>query len=102
MMPMVLMAVGGLLGLVGWIWIVVHAFQKSVWWGLGSLLISPVSLIFALIHFGENKKQLLITLAGTVLYVAGLVPFLGQMKEMQEQMQEQEQQQQQPMAPPPP
>ena len=58
---------GGLIALVGAIWLLVVAFQKSIWWGLGSLLIPFVSLIFVIMHWQVSKKPFLISIAGGVL-----------------------------------
>jgi hypothetical protein len=70
--------VGGLILLVGWIWMVVIMFQHSVVWGLlGLFLFLPV-LIFGFMHFGKSKTPLFLTLGGlgaellgTILFVAG-------------------------------
>ncbi len=62
---------GLLLFVVGAIWIVVNAFGQSVWWGLGSLLVPFVALIFALLNFAENKLPLLLYVVGTVLLFMG-------------------------------
>ena len=42
-----LLFVGGALYLFGAIWLLIKAFQESILWGLGSLFIAPVGLIFA-------------------------------------------------------
>ena len=42
-----LMVVGGIVGCVGGIWLLVVAFQQHILWGLGSLFVPFVSLIFA-------------------------------------------------------
>jgi len=65
----ILLYLGYLLSIVGWIWLLVVAFKKSVWWGLGSLLIPFVSLIFAIMNWQVAKKPFLIQLAGVVLCV---------------------------------
>jgi uncharacterized membrane protein len=62
-----LLILGGILSIVGGIWLLVVAFQTSVWWGLGSLLVPFVSLIFVIMHWQVSKKPFLISLAGTVL-----------------------------------
>lgn len=56
---------------IGAIWIIVNAFGQSVWWGIGSLLIPFVALIFALLNFAENKLPLLLYVVGVVLLVMG-------------------------------
>jgi hypothetical protein len=62
-----LLIVGMIVALVGGIWLLVVAFKESVWWGLGSLLLPFVSLIFVIMHWQVSKKPFLISLAGTVL-----------------------------------
>ena len=63
---------GMALGLIGWLWIVVNAFRESVLWGVGSLLISPIALVFAVINFGANKIPLLLCVIGIVLVFMGM------------------------------
>lgn len=67
---MYLLGIG--LSLIGWLWIVVNAFRESVLWGVGSLLISPVALVFAIINFGANKIPLLLCVIGIVLLFMGM------------------------------
>jgi hypothetical protein len=59
---------GVALSFVGWLWLVVNAFRQSAMWGIGSLLISPIALIFGLLNFAENKIPLLLCVVGIVLY----------------------------------
>lgn len=60
------------LSVIGGLWIVVNAFRESVLWGLGSLLIPLVALIFAVMNFSANKIPLLICVIGAVLTVMGM------------------------------
>jgi len=62
---------GVILSLIGGLWIVVNAFRASVLWGLGSLFVPFVSLVFAIMNFRENKIPLLISVAGGVLVAMG-------------------------------
>jgi len=62
---------GGLITLIGAIWLLVVAFKKSIWWGLGSLLIPFVSLIFVILNWQDSKKPFLIQVAGVVLCLVG-------------------------------
>lgn len=62
-----LLILGMILGVVGGIWLLVVAFKESVWWGLGSLLLPFVSLIFVIMHWQVSKKPFLISLVGGVL-----------------------------------
>jgi hypothetical protein len=69
---MLLIVLGGLACLYGGIVILVHAFQKSILWGLGSLFIPFVALIFVVLNWAENMKPFLIYLAGAVLVGIGV------------------------------
>ncbi|HWU70525.1 MAG TPA: hypothetical protein VN017_04125 [Pseudoxanthomonas sp.] len=60
-LALILMFVGG-------IWLIVNGFRKSIWWGLGNLLIPFVALIFGLLNFAENKIPLLLYVIGVVLF----------------------------------
>jgi hypothetical protein len=66
-----LLYVGGLIAFVGGIWLIVVAFKKSVWWGLGSLIVPFVGLIFAILNWQVAKTPFLVYLAGIVLCVIG-------------------------------
>lgn len=63
--------IGCILMLVGGIWLIVNGFRKSIWWGLGNLLIPFVALIFGLLNFAENKIPLLLYVVGLVLFFMG-------------------------------
>jgi len=79
-MGMMVLALGGLIMLVGFIWIVVNAFKTSVLWGLGALFIPLVAQIFAIMNWPSNKTAFLIWAGGLVLYVAGFMMYLPQLR----------------------
>jgi len=56
-MSMILIVVGGALYLIGIIWLLIKAFQESILWGLGSLLIPFVGLIFAILSGGKCRRR---------------------------------------------
>lgn len=60
---------GVVLSLVGGIWLVVKAFQNSILWGIGCLLIPLVGLFFALRHWEEAKTPFLIALTGVIIRI---------------------------------
>ncbi|MET4729440.1 thiol:disulfide interchange protein [Lysobacter enzymogenes] len=68
-----LMIVGGLICFGAGLWLLVLAFQESVWWGLGSLLLSPVMLVFVILHWNKAKVPFLINLGGLALVIVGAV-----------------------------
>jgi hypothetical protein len=68
-----LFLVGLLVAIAGWIMIVVAAFRVSALWGIGSLLIPLVALIFVITHWEEGGKGFLTQLAGTAIFVMGAI-----------------------------
>ncbi len=60
----ILVFVGFGIALVGAIGFLIAAFKESVLWGLGCLFISPLSLIFLLLHWSEAKNPFFLQLAG--------------------------------------
>jgi len=69
---MILLVIGLVVMLVGGIWLLVVAFKESIWWGLGSLFIPFVSLIFAIMHWSKASKPFLIAIGGMVVYFIGI------------------------------
>ena len=67
----ILVLIGLIVSLVGFIWVVVVAFKTSVLWGIGSLIIPFVALIFAIMHWNIAKKPFFIWLGGLVLMIIG-------------------------------
>lgn len=55
---------GGLLVLIGGIWLVVKAFSEGILWGLGCIFIPLVTLYFALTRFEETKFPLAVWASG--------------------------------------
>lgn len=64
---------GGLIALVGAIMVLIEAFSEGIWWGIGSLLLWPVQLIFIVTHWAQAKKGFLTSIAGGVIVVLGVV-----------------------------
>ncbi len=71
-MGIVLLGIGVVVGLVGGIMLLIKAFQASVWWGLGSLFVPFVSLIFVISHWQVAKKPFLISLISVPFVVVGM------------------------------
>lgn len=65
--------VGLLVMLVGSIMLLVAAFRESVWWGLGCLLLGPVSLVFTVMKWQEAKKGFLTNIAGAGIVLVALL-----------------------------
>lgn len=70
-MANLLVILGAVMALAGWIWIVVLAFQDHILWGLGSLFIPLVAFIFVVMHWGKAWKPFVIQLLGGILIAVG-------------------------------
>ena len=70
-----------LVSLVGYIWLVAVAFKRSVGWGIGVLLLSPISaIIFAVKYWQESKKPFLIyigSVSASIAMVFAMFAFMG-------------------------
>ena len=66
---MIILGIGGIISLIGGIWFLVVAFRQSVWWGLGSIFIPFVSLIFLIMHWADAKKPFFVSLLGAVIII---------------------------------
>ena len=73
---MILWGIGGIISLIGGIWFLVVAFRQTIWWGLGSLFIPIVALVFLIMHWGDAAKPFFVSLLGVVIMVvvAVLIP----------------------------
>ena len=67
-----LAALSGIAMLVFGIQILIMAFKTSIGWGLASLLIPFVILVFVFKHWDQTKTPFLRTLACLPVYVIGL------------------------------
>jgi hypothetical protein len=79
-----ILVVGLIIMLVGGIWILVNAFKTSIWWGLGSLFVPFVSLIFVIMNWQDNKKPFFISLIGAAIYGVGAYLAIGDLQQMQQ------------------
>ena len=61
------------IGLACSIWILVLAFQESLVWGLCSLLIPFVALVFVIMHWDKAGRPFLYGTGGNVLGFIGLL-----------------------------
>ncbi len=67
----IILGIAGLLiFVVGAIWFLVECFRTSILWGLLCLLISPVQIIFLIVHWRVAKKPFGIQLLGVFLLIA--------------------------------
>ena len=56
---------------IGGIGTLIAAFKTSILWGLGCLLIAPVSLIFLILHWDVAKNPFFLQVIGIALAFAG-------------------------------
>ena len=61
--------------IIGGIGFLIAAFKQSIWWGLGCILLSPVSLIFLILHWPDAKNPFFLQLVG--VGIVFLAVFLG-------------------------
>lgn len=62
-----LLIAGNALALIGYLWLVIRAFGTSLGWGLGTLILAPVGLVYALLHFRRALWPLVLILVGVIL-----------------------------------
>lgn len=67
----ILSIIGAALCVIGGLWLLILAFQTSILWGLGSLIVPFVSLIFAITHWDEAKTPFLTAVVGVILIFVG-------------------------------
>jgi hypothetical protein len=69
-------ALGALLGVLGFVWLIVRAFRQRVLWGIGLILFPPLGLVFIWRHFGKAVGPvLMLVLAGVVAVAPYAVSF---------------------------
>jgi len=56
---------------IGGIGTLIAAFKTSILWGLGCLLLAPISLIFLIVHWDVAKNPFFLQLAGIALLFVG-------------------------------
>ena len=76
----ILLIVGVVLSIIGGIWFIIVTFREGILWGLGSLFIPFVSLVFLITHWNEAGKPFGISLLGSALAVIGTVMAPGAMQ----------------------
>ena len=74
---LVMFGLGTLLSFIGGVWFTITAFRESVWWGLATLLIPFAALVFLIKNFRQCFKPVMISIAGTLLFVGAVVVGMG-------------------------
>lgn len=57
--------------IIGGLGMLIAAFKTSLLWGLGCMFISPVSLIFLIVHWSDAKNPFFLQLVGLILLLIG-------------------------------
>ena len=68
---MLLIYFGFLILLIGSIGFLIVAFKNSILWGLGCLLISPISIIFLILYWNDAKNPFFLQLIGIFVVFLG-------------------------------
>ena len=68
-----LLAIGGIAAFITGIMILIEAFKESLLWGIGSLIVPVVILIFVLTHWTETGKLFLYNIAASAVIIVGTV-----------------------------
>ena len=68
---LILLVIGFLIALVYGIQLLIVAFRTSIWWGLGSIFIPLVSLIFVIMYWPQAKSPFLRGLLAIPFYLVG-------------------------------
>jgi hypothetical protein len=63
--------IGLIIIIIGGIGTLIAAFSTSIWWGLGCMLFSPVSLVFLILHWDVAKNPFFLQLVGLAVWFIG-------------------------------
>jgi len=73
-----ILILGWVLGLLGTLWVIVLAWQRSVLWGLVCLLVPIVQLVYIVAHWKEAKEGFFLQIFGfTLVIIATLMGVSG-------------------------
>jgi hypothetical protein len=84
-----LFVLGLVVSLVGCVMVVSLAFRKSVLWGLGTIFVPFVYLIFAITHWDDAKKGFLTGVSGAAIVMLSILFTPAPRKHVPEPVQEQ-------------
>ncbi|TCH65027.1 hypothetical protein E0409_03160 [Acinetobacter sp. ANC 4862] len=70
---MLLIYLGLAVFIIGGIGFLITAFKNSILWGLGCLLLYPVSIIFLILNWNDAKNPFLLQLLGIGIMLVGSV-----------------------------
>ena len=83
---MILLGLGSLIAIWYGIILLIKAFQTSILWGLGYLLVPFVALIFVIVHWDVAKKPFLMSLLAIPLIAVGVTLSYPSMLERMDQI----------------
>ena len=63
--------IGIIIFVIGGILLLIESFKQSILWGIFCLLVTPVVLVFTVMHWDAAKKPFLIQLAGIGVLLMG-------------------------------
>ncbi|MEZ5521967.1 MAG: hypothetical protein R3F08_10915 [Dokdonella sp.] len=66
-----LLLTGYIILVLGGLWMLFVIFQTSVVWGILSILVPFVSLLFVIMHWDDTKRPFLVQIVGLVLIYFG-------------------------------
>lgn len=73
-MPGVIVIIGILIAIYGGILFLIATFRESIIWGIACIIISPISIVFALLHWDVSKRPVLIQLTGfAVIFLGAMI-----------------------------
>src|SRR5262249_41360775 len=58
---------GALLGMIGFVWLVVRAFRQRWWWGAMLIVLPPAALVFIFGHFRKAAAPVCLLLAASLI-----------------------------------
>jgi hypothetical protein len=64
------LAAGAVLLAVAWLWLLVRAFRQHLLWGLGCLLVPPLLIFFAILHWPRARRPVALGLLAAIVLVA--------------------------------
>jgi hypothetical protein len=70
--------IGGVLAIVGYVLVLIEAWQYGILWGLGTLIFPLVELFFVAFHWRKTRRGFLIQILGFFFMIIGLGLRMGQ------------------------
>jgi hypothetical protein len=68
---LVLIIIGAIVALTGYVWLLIACFSESIGWGIGALFCGIVALVFGILNWADLKVPTILYISGGVLYAIG-------------------------------